>query len=481
MLKEHHRVLSSTQARARDIYRAGPEEALISADEQTQGRGRRGNRWISPPGGVYFSLLIKYPDSARAQAGIVSVFSALKALDGQGKEALFKWPNDIITEGRKSGGMLIEFPGPGWVIAGLGVNTSSGKQNLSLIRDKAGFIDIDRERFIKEFCRNFIKTLEKKSFEYAAEFLSGRDFLRGRPIRCGEIEGTARGIGPSGGIMIESSGKIRSVTSGTLTLLKALPKPLESPLLLADIGNTRSRIGSVDSAGLYRAVDIPTRPLSSLPGRVSGFLRGETASKPYAGCSLSCVVPSVEKTVIASLRKISSRVSVSSPASSAGLKLSVKTPQQLGGDRIANAAAVFHYYGADTVVADLGTANTFDLVSGSGEYLGGVIAPGADSIMDALVSRAARLETARPALPGQIIGKDTESALRSGIYCTIKGQISAVFESLEKELKREFMRIITGGGVELLDREFRERHVTDENLTLKGLTAIWNFSRQPQK
>jgi BirA family biotin operon repressor/biotin-[acetyl-CoA-carboxylase] ligase len=132
-----HETIGSTMEECRRLAGEGaPEGSLVWAGEQTEGRGRRGRGWASPPGNLYLSLLLRpdLPPADGAKLGFVAALAmggALAALLPDGDERVrLKWPNDLLIDGAKTAGILLEGqPGPGgrlsWVILGVGVNVGS--------------------------------------------------------------------------------------------------------------------------------------------------------------------------------------------------------------------------------------------------------------------------------------------------------------------------------------------------------------------
>jgi type III pantothenate kinase len=134
---------------------------------------------------------------------------------------------------------------------------------------------------------------------------------------------------------------------------------------------------------------------------------------------------------------------------------------------------------ADTcVVVDFGTAITYDAVSSAGEYLGGIISPGAEISVDALYDRAAKLPKVELAEPRALIGKSTVDAIRSGIVFGFAGQVEGIVTRLRRELGPTTCVIATGGLAALLVPFVRETiDSVDDLLTLTGLRLIWERNR----
>ncbi len=160
------------------------------------------------------------------------------------------------------------------------------------------------------------------------------------------------------------------------------------------------------------------------------------------------------------------------PGVRTGLSIAIDNPHELGADRIANAVAAHRRHGGPCIVVDFGTATTFDAVSGAAEYLGGVIAPGIETSLDALASRAARLVTVDLVAPERVIGKSTVESMRSGVVYGTVAMVNGVVERMKEELSPDALVIATGG---LADLVFPLSAQIDENeplLTLEGLRIV---------
>lgn len=246
----------------------------------------------------------------------------------------------------------------------------------------------------------------------------------------------------------------------------------EVNLILIDIGNTFTRIGFCIKDSIKNAVDIPTHPVGVLTEKFALELE-KYDRYSFSGAVIASVVPGADICILQNLQKLKLPFIQVDHNHTGGVRLKVKEPSSVGADRIANAAGVFHNYKKGAIVADLGTANTFDIITPKGEYLGGVIAPGAGAVSEALSVRASKLEKVEFLRPDKIIGNDTVSALASGLFFTIKGQVLEIFRVLEKEVPESYIKIITGGTSPLIKSEFSEEYINDRNLTLKGLLSIW--------
>jgi type III pantothenate kinase len=153
-------------------------------------------------------------------------------------------------------------------------------------------------------------------------------------------------------------------------------------------------------------------------------------------------------------------------------------PHEVGADRLVNAVAAYDRVQGACVVVDFGTAITYDVVSAAGEYLGGIITPGAEISIDALYERAAKLPKVELGQPRSLIGKSTVEAIRSGIVYGFAAQVDGIVRRLRDELGSETTVIATGGLAPVLVPSVRETiDEVDDLLTLTGLRLIWARNR----
>jgi type III pantothenate kinase len=141
----------------------------------------------------------------------------------------------------------------------------------------------------------------------------------------------------------------------------------------------------------------------------------------------------------------------------------------VGADRIANSVAASTIWQRDVIVVDLGTATTFDVVSKEKEYLGGVIAPGIETSAARLFEKTAKLPQVEFLEADRVIGKNTEEAIRSGIFFGAISQIDGIVRKIVKEWKRSPFVVATGGLAEMASSSSETIVETDPFLTLKGL------------
>lgn len=251
----------------------------------------------------------------------------------------------------------------------------------------------------------------------------------------------------------------------------------ERTLLIVDVGNTHIVVGLFQGETIRKTIRFATRPhmtedecylLVNLAVREAGF------EPPFGGAAICSVVPQITGTFEAAFSRLSREAPVTIKGTlRTGIQIRIDHPEQVGADRIANAVAAHRYYGGDLIVVDLGTATTFDVVSGEGEYLGGVIATGILTAAQRLFEKAAMLPRLDIGLPGSVIGKNTEAAMRSGIYYGAVSQIDGLILRIREEWGREGRVIATGGYARLVAEHSGTIDIVDQELTLKGIRAIW--------
>ena len=157
------------------------------------------------------------------------------------------------------------------------------------------------------------------------------------------------------------------------------------------------------------------------------------------------------------------------------IALDVDEPHNVGADRALNAIAAHAKHSGDLIVIDFGTATTFDVVDGAGAYKGGIIAPGINLSLDALVNAAAKLPRIAIAAPEgnlSVIGLTTESQMMIGIYWGYVAMIEGLVERLKREVGRPVSVIATGGLAALFDKHTDAFDAIEPDLTIQGLSLL---------
>lgn len=248
-------------------------------------------------------------------------------------------------------------------------------------------------------------------------------------------------------------------------------------ILLLDIGNTNTHLGLANDRRIVKQIDVPT----------AGWFGGSTASQVkrfvgktrLQGVMLCSVVPRVTFVVKQLVRRVWRLAAMElSPRTITGVGIRYPRPESIGADRLANAAAARRLFGAPVVVVDFGTAVTFDVVAGSGDYVGGIIAPGLAAMTDYLHEKTALLPKIRIREVHQAFGRSTEQAMLIGAVHGYRGLIRELIRRLRKKLgTRRLPVIATGGYARLIAAGMREITTVEPNLTLEGLRHVW-FAHQ---
>lgn len=250
-------------------------------------------------------------------------------------------------------------------------------------------------------------------------------------------------------------------------------------LLAVDVGNTNLTVGAFAGERLVRSWRLETDP------RRSAEWYARALKRPFRGPAAmpeavvyGSVVPSLDATLEAAIGKAFGVKPVAvTPRSRLGLKLRVRTPNQVGADRVLNAVALKSLVGAPAIAIDFGTATTFDCVDSAGDYAGGAILLGPNSAARALHEFTAKLPLVRVRKPASVIGKDTVHCLESGLYFGYLGMIREVLARTKAEMGGRPAVVATGGLAPLfLDDLPGVRH--EPALTLHGLRLAHDILNQ---
>jgi len=156
-----------------------------------------------------------------------------------------------------------------------------------------------------------------------------------------------------------------------------------------------------------------------------------------------------------------------------GLKICYNTPQEVGADRIVNAAAGLEIYGGPLIIVDFGTATTFCAISAKGEYLGGVISPGIMISAEALFTRTAKLPKVELIRPQTVIGKNTVVSMQSGILIGFACLVDGLVLRIKNEMEGDPFVVATGGLASLIAPESKTIQEVRPDLTLEGLRILY--------
>jgi BirA family biotin operon repressor/biotin-[acetyl-CoA-carboxylase] ligase len=216
--RAHWRRTDSTNERARELAAAGaPHGTLVTADEQTAGRGRQGRAWTAPPGSaVLMSLVLRDFDE------LLPLAAAVAACDAVPLDCRIKWPNDVWAGERKLAGILAEArPQEGWAVLGIGLNVTTEEFPPELRETATSLllegVSADAETVLEAL----LAALERRLGEGPDSILPAwreRDALKGRQVRWADGEGTAAGIDDSGALLVQTDDGLVTLEAGEVHL-----------------------------------------------------------------------------------------------------------------------------------------------------------------------------------------------------------------------------------------------------------------------
>lgn len=249
-------------------------------------------------------------------------------------------------------------------------------------------------------------------------------------------------------------------------------------LLTADIGNTSITLGLFAEDALVEEYRLASDKDLSLE-EYEVLLKTLFKDFKVDGCIISSVVEELTKklkTAVDNVFKINSIVL--STQINTGVKICLDNPEEAGADRIANAAGAYVLYSHPVIVVDFGTATTFDIVNGSGEFVGGIIAPGLNLQLKALNKFTSKLPRIEVALSNTAIGHNTTDAILSGVLRGSASMIDGLIEQCEKELGEKAVVVATGGYSGLIANYLkRPFDFINPTLTLEGLRHLYQINK----
>jgi type III pantothenate kinase len=249
-------------------------------------------------------------------------------------------------------------------------------------------------------------------------------------------------------------------------------------LLVVDVGNTQTHLGTFDGATLlehWRFATVRESTADELGAALGTLLglRGMRLEQLDASI-VSSTVPQLrpEWTAMAQ-RYLGHEMPVVGPGLRIGMPIRYDNPREIGPDRLVNAVAGYERLGGPCVIVDFGTAVTHDIVSRDGEYLGGVIFPGVEISLEALSERAAALFKIDLTPPRGPVGKSTVEAIRAGILYGYAAMVDGILARLRDELGPDTRTLATGGLADAIVPYCSSIDDVDDLLTLTGLRLIW--------
>jgi type III pantothenate kinase len=260
-------------------------------------------------------------------------------------------------------------------------------------------------------------------------------------------------------------------------------------ILAVDVGNTNVVFALVDGGEIKARWRIATDPRRTADEyavwlhqllELEGFSRGD-----IEGVIIGTVVPRALHNLEVLSEKYFRKTPIVAGQGAAAwpLQLDVDEPQNVGADRALNAIAAHDKYPGDLLIVDFGTATTFDVVSSTGAYTGGIIAPGINLSLDALVSAAAKLPRIAIEAPqgNSVVGRTTQSQMLIGIYWGYVAMLEGLTERIKNELDRPVTVVATGGLATLFDKHTDVFDAIEPDLTIQGLSLLYAMAARAEK
>ncbi len=253
-------------------------------------------------------------------------------------------------------------------------------------------------------------------------------------------------------------------------------------LLAIDLGNTNIKYGVFEGDKLVASFRVSSR-ISRTADEYGSVLVGLLADSgikkaDITGIIFSSVIPALNYTMC-HMCEFFFGISpiVVGPGIKTGLNIRAENPREVGADIIVNSVSAYKKYGGPIIVIDFGTATTFDVVSGEGELLGVVIAPGIKTSLEGLATKTAQLPMIELSAPKTVIGKNTVHCMQSGLIFGFAGLVDNIITKIKKELKLEDIQVVATGGLgEIISKEVKSVKIVDRTLTLDGLKTIYQLN-----
>ena len=251
-------------------------------------------------------------------------------------------------------------------------------------------------------------------------------------------------------------------------------------ILIGDIGNTTTKLclAEIETFKIKKIIFFNSKNIFS-DYFINKNLKKIIKKKTIHNVALfSCVVPKYLSIIKKSLNKrykIKLK-EIKEKKINKIIKINIKNKNQIGSDRIANAVGAYKKYKTNCIVLDFGTATTFDVVTKKGIYNGGIIAPGVNLSIKSLSNSADQIPSFSLKKQKKIIGKNTLEALRSGFYWGYLGLINNIILKIEKETKKNYKIVFTGGYANLFKTSIIRPFTVDKNITIKGIIEIFKFN-----
>jgi|TARA_B110000438_G_scaffold303725_1_gene366787 type III pantothenate kinase len=253
-------------------------------------------------------------------------------------------------------------------------------------------------------------------------------------------------------------------------------------ILIGDIGNTVTKIclTEIGNSKVKKMIYLSSSDIKSKKTLIKTFKKIIKKKSVYKVALFSSVVPKYQlilKNFLRRMYKIKLK-EIKENSINKIVKINIKNKKQVGSDRIANAVGVYKKYKTNCIVLDFGTATTFDVITKSGVYNGGVIAPGVNLSIKSLSNSADQLPFFTLKKQNKVIGKNTMEALYSGFYWGYTGLINNIIHKIEKETKKKYKIIFTGGYSNLFRTSIIRQFTIDKDITIDGVIEIFKENKR---
>ena len=244
-------------------------------------------------------------------------------------------------------------------------------------------------------------------------------------------------------------------------------------LLTIDIGNTST------SCAIFDVKNIVYRNRLITPDEITdeflkNLLKSDFISR-IGDVVCASVVPYVDRSLERSIKNLlQKKVLFVDHKTDTGIKIKIDKPEELGADRIADSVGGLHFFTPPFIVIDSGTATTFDIVNKDYEYIGGSIFSGIELSIRSLANNTAKLDRINFKIPKSIIGSNTESSIRSGIYYSYIGGLGYMIDECKKEVGADAKVCATGGLTRYFKGKIKSIDMFEPDLIFYGLRMIYN-------
>ncbi len=255
-------------------------------------------------------------------------------------------------------------------------------------------------------------------------------------------------------------------------------------LLAIDIGNTNITLGLFEADKLLYSFRLTTKtPRTSDEYGIilEDLLSSKNIKKDkIKDVIISSVVPGIMHSFNNSIRKyLNKKPFEIGVGTKTGINIVTPYPEQIGADRIVDAAAAYELYGGPLIVIDFGTATTYDLISKDGAFLAGITSPGIRICADAFWKETAKLPEIEIKKPDSILAKETITSMQAGLVYGYIGQTEYIVKEITRESKIENIKVISTGGFGRMISEATDIiDIYNPDLSLEGLKIIYNKNRR---